>query len=197
MSVDCLRLTEGLESPLFKNQNRHTSRLFLSESDARSWFFWHFQDFSYDALFTCGSQGCRVRNHWFLTQNFWDHLSLLSTSFIRPYLSQNIHVGQSKTDKFPYKWPPRRRSISSWPCSLSLCFRIVFYRRVSPRTNLDMFTYIVCVECWNVNNSNLIHMLDFVQGGRRAKGVWEETYFVGRIFSHNITQTIESSSNCL
>ena len=52
-----------------------------------------------------------------------------------------------------------------------LCFRIVFYRRVSPRTNLDMFTYIVCVECWNVNNSNLIHMLDFVQGGRRAKGV--------------------------
>lgn len=41
--------------------------------------------------------------------------------------------------------------------------KIVFYRRVSPRTNLDMFTYIVCVECWNVNNSNLIHMLDFVQ----------------------------------
>ena len=23
--------------------------------------------------------------------------------------------------------------------------------------------YIVCVECWNVTNGNLIHMLDFVQ----------------------------------
>ena len=32
-----------------------------------------------------------------------------------------------------------------------------------------MFTYIVCVECWNVNNSNLIHMLDFVQGGSAPK----------------------------
>ena len=41
---------------------------------------------------------------------------------------------------------------------------------MSPRTNLDMFTYIVCVECWNVNNSNLIHMLDFVQGGALASG---------------------------
>jgi hypothetical protein len=41
--------------------------------------------------------------------------------------------------------------------------RIVFYHRVSPKSDLDMFMYIVCVECWNVNNGNLIHMLDFVQ----------------------------------
>ena len=60
------------------------------------------------------------------------------------------------------------RSIFSFPF---LSFRIVFYRRVSPRSNLDLFMYIVCVECWNVNNSNLIHMLDFVQGRRKQAGL--------------------------
>ena len=43
------------------------------------------------------------------------------------------------------------------------CFRIVFYHRVSPTNDLDLFMYIVLVECWNVTPQNLIHVLDFVQ----------------------------------
>ncbi|XP_059083982.1 lateral signaling target protein 2 homolog isoform X2 [Tigriopus californicus] len=41
--------------------------------------------------------------------------------------------------------------------------KIVFYHRVHPKNDLDMFMYIVLVECWNVNAKNLIHILDFVQ----------------------------------
>ena len=41
--------------------------------------------------------------------------------------------------------------------------RIVFYHRVSPANDLDLFMYIVLVECWNVTPKNLIHVLDFVQ----------------------------------
>ena len=42
-------------------------------------------------------------------------------------------------------------------------YRIVFYHRVSPANDLDLFMYIVVVECWNVTPSNLINILDFVQ----------------------------------
>lgn len=41
--------------------------------------------------------------------------------------------------------------------------RIVFYHRVSPANALDLFTYLVLVECWNVTPGNLIRALDFVQ----------------------------------
>ncbi len=41
--------------------------------------------------------------------------------------------------------------------------RIIFYHRVSPVNDLDLFMYIVVVECWNVVPSNLINILDFVQ----------------------------------
>ena len=39
----------------------------------------------------------------------------------------------------------------------------MFYHRVCPTNDLDLFMYIVVVECWNVTNANLIHILDFVQ----------------------------------
>ena len=39
----------------------------------------------------------------------------------------------------------------------------MFYHRVSPANNLDLFMYLVLVECWNVTPSNLIRALDFVQ----------------------------------
>jgi len=41
--------------------------------------------------------------------------------------------------------------------------RIVFYRRVSPLNDLDLFTYVVMAEVWNVVPANLIRALDFVQ----------------------------------
>ncbi len=34
---------------------------------------------------------------------------------------------------------------------------------MQPVNDLDLFMYIVVVECWNVHSRNLIHMLDFVQ----------------------------------
>ncbi len=42
-------------------------------------------------------------------------------------------------------------------------FRIVFYHRVSPANDLDLFMYMVVVECWSVTPDNLINILDFVQ----------------------------------
>lgn len=39
----------------------------------------------------------------------------------------------------------------------------MFYHRVSPANDLDLFMYIVLVECWNVVPANLINILDFVQ----------------------------------
>jgi len=45
----------------------------------------------------------------------------------------------------------------------TVSFRIVFYHRVSPANDLDLFTYVVMAEIWNVLPPNLIRALDFVQ----------------------------------
>jgi len=44
--------------------------------------------------------------------------------------------------------------------------KIVFFHRLLPRTQLDMFMYTVVVELANVNADNLIRLLDFVQRTR-------------------------------
>ncbi len=56
----------------------------------------------------------------------------------------------------------------SHPCSSSPR-RITFYHSVQPVNNLDLFMYIVVVECWSMHSRNLIHMLDFVQRMRMER----------------------------
>jgi hypothetical protein len=46
---------------------------------------------------------------------------------------------------------------------LTLCSRIIFYRRTSPSKDLSFFAYLVLAECWNVTPKNELRMFDFVQ----------------------------------